>query len=35
VLYPPSGLACAKGPTRVEDLVPFDNNVGYRSWTLG
>jgi len=27
-----SPLACAKGP--VEDLVPFDNNLGYRTWEL-
>ncbi len=27
-------LACAKGPTPVGDLVPYDNNLAYRSWAL-
>jgi len=27
-------LACAKGPIPVKDLVPFDNNLGYRTWEL-
>jgi len=34
VLYPPSGLACAAGPTPITALVPFDNNLGYRCWSL-
>jgi hypothetical protein len=27
-------LACTQGPTAVADLIPFDNNLGYRVWTL-
>ncbi|WP_439580592.1 hypothetical protein, partial [Elioraea sp.] len=34
VLYQPSGLACAAGPTPVVDLVPFDNNLAYFRWDL-
>jgi len=29
-----SGLPCAAGPAPVEDLVRYDNNLGYREWTL-
>ena len=29
-----SRLACAAGPTPMRDLVPFDNNLGYRAWRL-
>jgi hypothetical protein len=29
-----SFLACAAGPIAMQDLVPFDNNLGYRSWRL-
>jgi len=28
------GLACAAGPTRIVDLVPNDNNLGFRRWKL-
>ena len=28
----PGDLACANGPTAVADLIPFDNNLGYRVW---
>jgi hypothetical protein len=31
---PSTGLACATGPIPVAELVPFDNNLGYRSWQL-
>ncbi len=27
-----SRLSCAAGPIRMRDLVPFDNNLGYRAW---
>ena len=27
-------FACAKGPIPMEHLVPFDNNLGYRTWEL-
>jgi hypothetical protein len=29
-----SVLPCAAGPIRVEQLVPFDNNLGYRVWQV-
>jgi hypothetical protein len=28
------GLACAAGPTELAQLVPFDNNIGWRTWIL-
>jgi hypothetical protein len=34
LLHEPSALRCATGPTPLRDLVPFDNNLGYRSWAL-
>lgn len=30
---PLSGLACARGPTDIDKLVPFDNNIGLRAVT--
>ncbi len=27
-----ANLACAEGPTPVEELVPFDNNIAMREW---
>jgi hypothetical protein len=33
-LHPPIILACATGPTPVAQLVPFDNNLGYRTWVI-
>jgi len=29
-----SPLACAAGPSAVDDLVPYDNNLGYRALTV-
>ena len=29
-----SALRCAAGPIRMRDLVPFDNNLGFRTWLL-
>ena len=34
LLYAPSGFVVGTGPTPVDELVPFDNNLGYWVWTV-
>jgi hypothetical protein len=29
-----SFLACAAGPIDMQELVPYDNNLAYRSWHI-
>jgi hypothetical protein len=33
-LDPAAALPCGMGPTPIADIVPHDNNIGYREWQL-